>query len=220
MKTLTALLRREIELAWSGGGPFLGIGFYAAITIMLPLGLGSSPSALAGIAPGVGWIALVLASLLSLDRLFERDLESGALDLLASAGASLELVAAIKCAAQWLICAAPLAIVAPLGVIALGGPLRAAPMMIFVSLIGGLAFSFVGGAGAALALASRRGGILIAVIVLPLLTAPVIFGGAAISRAAMGEDWSAGLALLGAYTLVAVVAAPFVIAGACRNALS
>ncbi len=220
MKTVVALFRREVDLAWTGGGPILGIGFFAAVTIMLPLGLGSSPSALTPLAPGIAWIALVLASLLSLDRLFERDLESGALDLLASSGAPLEMVAVVKCGAQWLVCAAPLALVSPLGALALGGPLRAAPMMIVTALLGGLAFTFVGGAGAALALASRRGGILIALIVLPLLTAPVIFGGAAIARAAAGESWAASLALLGAYSLVAVAAAPFVITGACRNALS
>jgi heme exporter protein B len=220
LKTVVALFRREVDLAWTGGGPILGIGFFAAVTIMLPLGLGSSPSALTPLAPGIAWIALVLASLLSLDRLFERDLESGALDLLASSGAPLEMVAVVKCGAQWLVCAAPLALVSPLGALALGGPLRAAPMMIVTALLGGLAFTFVGGAGAALALASRRGGILIALIVLPLLTAPVIFGGAAIARAAAGESWAASLALLGAYSLVAVAAAPFVITGACRNALS
>jgi heme exporter protein B len=220
LTTLGALFRREFDLAWNGGGPFLGVGFFAAITIMLPLGLGSSPATLAPIAPGIAWIALVLSSLLSLDRLFERDLESGALDLLACAGWPLEVVGVVKCVAQWLICAAPLALVAPLGALALGASPRAAPMMIVTSLLGGLAFTFVGGAGAALALASRRGGILIALIVLPLLTAPVIFGGAAIARSAAGETWAASVALLGAYTLVAVAAAPFVIAGACRNALS
>jgi heme exporter protein B len=219
VNTLGALFRREMDLAWAGGGPFLGIGFFAAVTIMLPLGLGSS-AALAPIAPGIAWIALVLASLLSLDRLFDRDLESGALDLLSSAGLPLEIVVTVKCVAQWLVCAAPLAIVAPLGALALGGPVQAAPMIVVAALLGGLAFTFVGGAGAALALASRRGGILIALIVLPLLTAPVIFGGAAIARSAAGESWGPSLALLCAYSLVAVVAAPFVIAGACRNALS
>jgi heme exporter protein B len=209
-----------VDLAWSGGGPSLGIGLFAAITIMLPLGLGSSPAILTPIAPGIAWIALVLASLLSLDRLFDRDLESGALDLLSTAGLSLEIVAVVKCLAQWLVCAAPLALVTPLGALALGASPRAAPMIIVASLLGGLAFTFVGGAGAALALASQRGGILIALIVLPLLTAPVIFGGAAIARSSAGETWGASLALLGAYSLIALVTTPLVMAGACRNALS
>jgi heme exporter protein B len=220
LTALHALFRRELGLAWSGGGAFLSVGFFAAITIMLPLGLGSSPSTLAPIAPGIAWIALVLASLLSLDRLFDRDLESGALDFIVSTGPPLEIVAAVKCIAQWLVCAVPLALISPLGALALGASPRGGPMLIAASLLGGLAFTFVGGAGAALALASRRGGILIALIVLPLLTAPVIFGGGAIARAAASEDWAASLALLGAYTLVALVATPFVMAGACRNALS
>lgn len=220
MSPLAALARREIALAWSGGGAFLALGFFAAVTIMLPLGLGSAPSSLAAVAPGIAWIALVLASLLSLDRMFERDFDSGALDLLATSGTPLEAVAFIKCGVQWLVSAAPLAIVAPLGALALGGPPAACPMIVAAALIGGAAFTFVGGAGAALALASRRGGILIALIVLPLLTPPVIFGGAAIERAASGETWGASLALLGAYSLAAIALAPFAIAGACRNALS
>ena len=220
MTALATLARREIALAWSGGGPFLAVGFFAALTIMLPLGLGSNPGALSSMAPGLAWIALVLASLLSLDRMFERDLDSGALDLLAISGPSLEAVSFIKCAAQWLVSAAPLAIVAPLGALALGGSLSACPMIVVAALAGGAAFAFVGGAGAALALASRRGGILIALIVLPLLTPPVIFGGAAIERAASGGAWGASLALLCAYALAAIALAPFAMAAACRNALS
>ncbi len=220
MTPLAALARREVALAWSGGGPFLAVGFFAAVTIMLPLGLGAAPALLSAVAPGIAWIALVLASLLSLDRMFERDLESGALDLLALSQLPLEVVALIKCGAQWLVCAAPLAVVAPLGVLALGGPLSACPMAIAAALVGGAAFAFVGGAGAALALASRRGGLLIALIVLPLLTPPVIFGGAAIERAATSGSWGASLALLSAYSLAAIATAPFAMAGACRNALS
>ena len=220
MKSLILIARREINLALGGGGPFLAVGFFATVMIMLPLGLGAAPALLSGVAPGVAWVALVLASLLSLDRMFERDLESGALELLALSGLPLEVVALIKCGAQWLVCAAPLAIVAPLGVLAMGGPPAACPMTVAAALIGGAAFTFVGGAGAALALASRRGGVLIAVIVLPLLTPPVIFGGAAIERAASGGPWGASVALLCAYSLASVALAPFAMAGACRNALS
>jgi heme exporter protein B len=85
--------------------------------------------------------------------------------------------------------------------------------------LGGLAFSFVGGAGAALALASRRGGVLMALIVLPLLIPPVIFGGAAIAASAGGLDWRPGLTLLAGYALAAAALAPLAMAAACRNAL-
>src|SRR5665213_1680526 len=99
----------------------------------------------------------------------------------------------------------------------MGAPVAAAPMIALAAAMGGVAFAFVGGAGAALALASRRGGVLIAVIVLPLLAPPVIFGGAAVAG---GPGSSAGLALLAAYALAAVALSPFAMAGACRNALS
>lgn len=215
------LLRRELALAWGrGGGPSVALGFYAAITTLLPLAVGPSGARLAAVAGGVAWVGLALAGLLSLERLFERDFEDGSLDLLALGPLPLEGVCAIKCSAQWLATGAPLALAAPLAAIALGARPSLAPMIVAAAALGGLAFAFVGGAGAALALASRRGGVLIAVIVLPLLAPPVIFGGAAIEAFAGGLPWATGIALLAAYTLASVSLAPFAMAGACRNALS
>jgi heme exporter protein B len=172
------------------------------------------------VAPGSAWVALALASLLSLERLFERDFEDGALDLLALGPAPLELVCAVKCLAQWLATGAPLAIMAPIVATSLGAPLALAPLTLVCALIGALGFSFTGGLGAALALGSRRGGVLIAVIVLPLFSAPVIFGGGAIAAFAGGLAWAPGLMLLSAYSLGAAALTPFAMAGACRNALS
>jgi heme exporter protein B len=215
------LLRREMALAWGrGGGPLLALGFYAGVVTLLPLAAGPDPKHLAVVAGGVAWVGLALASLLSLDRLFERDFEDGALDLLALGPLSLEAAAALKCLAQWLVTGAPLALAAPLAAIGLGASPRAAPLIAAAAALGGLAFAFVGGIGAALALASRRGGVLIAVIVLPLLAPPVIFGGAAIHGFESGLDWTTGLALLAAYALAVTALAPFAMAAACRNALS
>jgi heme exporter protein B len=219
--SLWVLLRRELALAWGrGGGPLLACAFYAAMTVLLPLASGPSPQRLAVIAPGSAWVALALASLLSLERLYERDFEDGALDLLALGPAPLELVCAVKCLAQWLATGAPLALMAPVVSTALGGPVSLAPLTLVCALIGGLGFSFTGGLGAALALGSRRGGLLIAVIVLPLFAPPVIFGGGAIAAFAEGLNWTAGFLLLCAYSLAAVALTPFAMAGACRNALS
>jgi len=221
VSALWALVEREISLAWGrGGGPLLAVGFLAAVTTLAPLALGPAPGPLAAVAAGVTWVALALASLLALERLFERDFEDGALDLLALGPLPLEIVAAVKCLAQWLVNGAPLALAAPIAAIALGAPVRAALLIIAVSALGGIAFAFLGGTGAALALASRRGGLLVAVIVLPLLIPPVIFGGAAIGGFEQGLPWLSGLALLGAYALAAAALAPFAMAGACRNALS
>ena len=219
--SLGVLLRRELALAWGrGGGPLLACAFYACVAILLPLAAGPSPIRLAVVAPGSAWAALALASLLSLERLFERDFEDGALDLLTLAPAPLELVCAVKCLAQWLANGAPLAVLAPVVATALGADPRLAPLTFLCALIGGLGFAFTGGLGAALALGSRRGGLLVAVIVLPLFAPPVIFGGGAIDALASGLDWRSGLLLLGAYSLAAVGLAPIAMAAACRNALS
>jgi len=215
------LLRRELALAWGrGGGPLLACAFYAGMTTLLPLASGPSPQRLAVVAAGSAWAALALASLLPLERLFERDFEDGALDLLTLGALPLELVCAIKCFAQWLATGAPLALLAPVVSSALGAPLSLAPLTFVCALIGGLGFAFTGGLGAALALGSRRGGLLVAVIVLPLFAPPVIFGGGAVAAMAGGLNWSSGLMFLAAYSLAAVALAPFAMAAACRNALS
>jgi heme exporter protein B len=221
VRALGLLYRRELALAWSGGGgPLLALGFYAAVATLVPLATDPSAHHLAAIATGVAWVALALASLLSLERMFERDYEDGALDLLLLGPASVEAIATVKCLAHWTAAGAPLALAAPVAAVALGAPLSLCPLILATAAIGGIAFAFVGGTGAALALGSRRGGLIIAVIVLPLLSPPVIFGGGALGAFAAGMDWRTGLMLLTAYALAAAALSPFAMAAACRNALS
>jgi heme exporter protein B len=216
-----ALLARETVLAWGrGGGPLVSVGFYAGVATLLPLAIGPEPARLAAVAPGAAWVALALASLLSLDRLFERDYEDGALDHLALSPVPLELTCAAKCAGQWLATGAPLALAAPVAAIGLGAPLALSPLVFVCALVGGLAFAFTGGIGAALSLGARRGGLLTAVIVLPLFVPPVIFGGGALAAFAGGLPWTGGFALLCAYAAAAVALGPLAMAAACRNALS
>lgn len=220
MSPLLVLLRRELALAWGrGGGPLPALAFYAGVTTLLPLAIGPEPDRLAVIAPGIAWLALALASLLSLERLFERDYEDGAMDLLALGGPALEAVCAVKALSQWLATGLPLAFAAPVAALMLGAPLSLAPVILVCALVGGLAFAFVGGLGAALALGSRRGGLLIAVIVLPLFAPPVIFGGGALSQAASGLGGTSGLLLLCGWAAAAVALNPLAMAAACRNAL-
>ncbi len=221
MSRASNLLTREISLAWGrGGGLLVSVGFYAGMTTLLPLATGPEPARLAAVAPGVAWMALALAALLNLDRLFERDFEDGSLDLLVASPLPLELTCAIKCLGQWLATGAPLALLAPVAAIALGAKPELAPLILTCALVGGLAFAFTGGIGAALSLGARRGGLLTAVIVLPLFVPPVIFGGGALAAMASGLPWTAGLALLGAYAAAAVALGPSAMAAACRNALS
>jgi heme exporter protein B len=221
MSRLARLAARETALAWGrGGGPLVAVGFYAGAATLLPLAIGPEASRLAAVAPGAAWVALALASLLCLDRLFERDYEDGALDLLLLSPTPLELTCAVKCLGQWLAAGAPLALAAPVAAVALGAEPRLAPLILACALIGGLAFAFVGGIGAALSLGARRGGLLTAVIVLPLFVPPVIFGGGAIDAFAGGLPWTGGFALLAAYAAGAVALGPVAMAAACRNALS
>lgn len=221
MRPLAVLLRRELSMAWGGGGgPLLALAFYACVATLLPLAVGSEPKRLADIAPGSAFLALALASLLPLERLFERDYEDGALDLLTLGDSPLELVCAVKCLAQWIATGAPLALLAPVVAIALGASPSLAFVIVASALLAGLGFAFVGGLGAALALGARRGGLLIAVIVLPLFAPPVIFGAGAIEAVVQGLDPLPALAYLAAYSLAAVAAGPVAMAAACRNALS
>lgn len=221
MNTWLALYRRELALAWGrGGGPLTALAFFFGVTTLLPLAIGSEPKRLSAVAPGSAWVALALSSLLSLERLFERDFEDGALDLLTLGAPSLEAVGLAKVAAQWTANGLPLAFCAPIAAIALGAPTELAPLTLVCALAGGLAFACIGGMGAALALGAKRGGVLVAVVVLPFFTPPVIFGAGAIEALRDGLNWLPGLAFLSAYALVSLALAPFAMAAAVRNALS
>ena len=219
MKGLMTLYRRELALAWSGsGGPLLACGFFLCLTALIPLAAGGDPAGLKPIAGGIAWLALALSSVLSLERLFERDLEDGALDLIALGPVPLELVVLTKAKAQWLAVGVPLALTAPVAAITLGLPPSMAPLVLLSALIGSLGFALTGALGAALALGSRRGGLLIAVVVLPLFIPPVVFGAGALERAVNGLDPLPALAFLGAWILFAAVITPFAGAAAVRNA--
>lgn len=219
MRAALLLLRRELALAWAGGGgPLLACGFAVAVTAALPLAIGSDPVRLVPVAAGAAWVVLALASLLSLERLFERDHEEGALDLLALGAPTLEAVFAVKAAAQWIAIGLPLAVVAPLAAVSLGLDPAVAPLAALTAAIGGLAFAAVGSLAAALALGSKRGGLLIAVVALPLYAPPVIFGAGAVTQAQQGLSPGAPLALLAAYALAAAALTPFAGGAAIRNA--
>ena len=219
MKALVILWRREVALAWSGGGgPLLACGFFLCLTVLVPLAAGGDPAGLKPVAGGIAWLTLALSSILSLERLFERDHEDGALDLITLGPVPPELVVLAKAKAQWLAVGVPLAITAPLAAITLGLSPGLAPLVGLSALIGSLGFALTGALGAALALGARRGGLLIAVVVLPLFIPPVVFGAGALERAANGLDPAPALAFLAAYVLFATVVTPFAAAAAIRNA--
>jgi len=219
MKGLMILFRRELALAWSGGGgPLLACGFFLCLTVLIPLAAGGDPAGLGPNGGGLGRLALALSAILAPEAPAGPDLEDGALDLIALGPVPLELVVLTKAKAQWLAVGVPLALTAPVAAITLGLPTSLALLVALSALIGSLGFALTGALGAALALGSKRGGLLIAVVVLPLFIPPVVFGAGALERAVNGLDPMPALAFLGAYVLFAAVITPFAGAAAVRNA--
>ena len=221
MKAALALLRRDLALAWREGGAVgVALGFFLVVVAITPLGLGPDLNLLARIAPGILWIALLLAALLSADRIFHNDYEDGALDLLTMSTLPLPLIAAIKSLAHWLTTSVPLALLAPVVGLLLNLPLQAMPMLVLSMLAGTLAVSFLAAIGASLTLGLRRSGLLLALLVLPLYVPVLIFGVAAASAAITGpaSPWPPFL-MLCALSLASIVLAPLAAAAALRSAL-
>ena len=218
MRALRALLARELTLAVRQGGTLgTALGFYVVIVALMPLGLGPDLALLSRIAPGILWIGLMLSALLSLPRMLEGDEEDGALEVLATGPLPLEAVTAIKALAHWLLTAVPLALMAlPLGLL-LNLDISAYPALAATLLAGTPAISFLGSIGAALTLRTRRGGLLLAVLILPLYIPTLIFGMSAMSAVLTppGSFWGS-ISILAAISLTAVALAPFAAAAALR----
>jgi heme exporter protein B len=212
-----ALFLRDLRLAIRAGGGFgLGLAFFLIVVVLVPFGVGPEAAILTRIAPGVLWVAALLAALLSLDRIFALDHEDGSLPLLATSPLPLEGVALIKGLAHWVTTGLPLTLAAP----ALGFLLNLAPdayVFLLASLaIGTPALSMIGAFGAALTVGIRRGGLLLSLLVLPLYVPTLIFGAEAVSRGAEGLPATTPLLMLGGITLGAFALLPFATAAALR----
>jgi heme exporter protein B len=218
MTPFRELLGRELAIAWKDGSSIgVALGFYLIVITMLPLGLGPDLNLLARIAPGLLWVALLLSALLSLGRLFEGDLEDGSLEVFATGPLPLEAVAAVKSLAHWLTTGLPLALLAPALGLLLNLPPEAYMVLVATMLIGTPAISFVGGIGAALTLRTRRGGLLLALLMLPLFVPTLIFGISAISAALTNsEAYGPSLLILAAISLASVALAPVATGAALR----
>jgi heme exporter protein B len=220
VKPILAAFLRELRLAWSGGGgAALPLGFFAGAASLTPLALGPATELLRAAGPGVIWISLALSSLLPMERLFQADLEDGTLDAYAGSGIALEGVALAKTLAHWVATGVPLAVITPVLWIMLQAPPESALMAALVSVIGSAAFFFLGSIGAALAAGVRRGGLLIALVALPLYAPAMIFGASALYKAAEGGDWGEALMLTGAASLFGIAISPFASAAALRAAI-
>ena len=221
MRAALALLARDVRLAFREGGAIgTALGFYLVVIAIAPLGLGPDLNMLARIAPGLLWVALLLAALLSADRIFHNDYEDGALDVLTTGPLTLPLVAAIKSLAHWLTTGVPLALLAPLLGLLLNLPAEASLFLVLAMLAGTPAVSFIAAIGAGLTLGLKRSGLLLALLVLPLYVPVLIFGVAAASAAIAGpaSPWSPFL-MLCALSLASIVLAPLAAAASLRSAL-
>ncbi len=218
MQSFLALVRRDLQLAIREGGAVgTALGFYLIVVTMLPLGLGPDLKQLGRIAPGMLWIALLLAALLSLARIFESDDEDGSLDVLATGPLPLEAVAAAKSLAHWISTGIPLTLLAPLLGLLLNLDLDAYLPLIATMLVGTPAISFLGAVGAALTLKARRGGLLIALLVLPLFIPTLIFGISAVTAIVLDTGGSmAAFLILSAISLGSLVIGPIASAAALR----
>lgn len=188
----------------------------------MPLGLGPDLPLLSRIAPGVLWIGLLLAALLAVTRLFEADDEDGSLDVMALAGLPLEAVAAAKALAHWLTIALPLMVVAPVLGLMLNLEANGFGVLLTTMLVGTPAISAIGMLGAALTLRTRKGGLLVALLVLPLYIPSLVFGVSAMTAALTGQTGSAvsPLLILAALSLAGSALAPIAAAAALRAQLS
>jgi heme exporter protein B len=221
MKALRALLVRDMRIAVRiGGGALMGVLFFLTVVTLMPFAIGPDLALLRRIGPAILWIGALLASLLALDRLFAADYEDGSLDLILMGASPLELTVAIKGLAHWLTTGLPLVVAVPVLGLLLNLEPAAIGAVALTLLVGTPALTFIGLVGAALAVALRRGGLLLPVLVLPLTVPVLIFGVAAANAAIVGPvPFGTPFTILCALTLMSLVIGPFAAAATLRHGL-
>src|ERR1700688_837516 len=219
MSALTAILVRDMRIAVRvGGGALMGVLFFLVVVTLTPFAVGPDLALLKRIGPAILWLAALLASLLALDRLFAGDHEDGSLDLILMGRAPLELVVAAKGIAHWLTTSLPLILAAPLIGLFLNLDAAAEAALLLTLLFGTPPLTFIALIGAAIAVTLRRGGLLLAVIVLPL-TVPVLIFGVAAANTVGPTPFGTPFTILCALTLASLVVGPFAAAAALRQAI-
>lgn len=217
---MMALFQRDLRLSVRiGGSALVGVLFFLAVVTVIPFGVGPDLNLLARIGPAILWIGALLATLLGLDRLFQADRDDGTLDLMLMAGRPLEAVVLIKCLAHWTATGLPLVIAAPLlGIFLNLDPVSMAAVTVTL-LVGTPALTLIGAIGASLTVSLRRGGLLLAVLVVPLAI-PVLIFGVSSADAAIHDPvpFMTPFLILCALSLIASVVGPVASAAALRFA--
>lgn len=216
-KVIFAVFQRDLLLAFRGlqqlAQPLM---FYVLVVILFPLAVSPDAATLANLAPGIIWIGALLSTLLSLERVFRSDFDDGALDLLLLSPAPLELLVLAKVSAHWLSTGLPLLIVAPGLALFLALPAPALGTLLASLALGTPVLSLVGAVGVALTVSVRRGGALLALLVLPLYVPILIFGANAVAASADGLPVVGQLYMLGAFLVLSITLAPLAAAAALR----
>jgi heme exporter protein B len=216
-----AQARRDLRLVWRRRGDAAQPVLFAVMVVALfPLALGADPQQLARIAPGVLWVAVLLAGLLALDSLYRGDLEDGSLEQMLLAPVPLAWLIAVRVAVHWVTTALPLVLLTPVLAELLYLPGELLPVLLVSLLLGTPLLSLLGAVVAALTVGIRRSGMLLALLALPLFLPVLVFGAGSVMAAAQGLPWAGALLLMAAGLVLAIVLAPLVAAAAIRIALT
>jgi heme exporter protein B len=208
-RDLLLAFRRQSDIATT-------LFFFIIVSSLFPLGIGPEPAVLSSIAPGVLWVATLLAGMISLTRLFAADFVDGSLEQMLLAPQPLALLVTAKVLAHWLVCGLPVVLLAPIIGLQYALPNDAILVLVYSLLLGTPALSLIGAIGAALTLGVRGSGLLVALLVLPLYIPALIFGAGAVAASQHGMSAQAHLSLLAACSLLALVLAPMATAAALR----
>lgn len=215
-----AILRRDLLLAWRRFGDALNpLMFFVMVALVFPLAVTPEAAFMEKLAPGILWVAALLASLIGLNTLFAPDYLDGTLEQQAMSPLPLGLIALLRVLAHWLVTGLPLVVLTPVIAVPLGIPAESLPAVLLLLLLGTLAFSLLGAIGAALTVSLRSSGLLLPVLILPLAVPVLIFGARGAQMAIAGE-WPAGpLYMLGFLVLLVSSLGPLAMAGALRISL-
>ena len=217
LETLLWIIRRDVTLAWRRRTDlFTTLIFFVIVIALFPLGIGPELDTLRLIAPGVMWVGALLASMLALEQLFSADHRDGSLEQLLLTPQPLGVIVLGKVIAHWLITGLPLVVLAPVLGLQYDMGAESLKIMVIALLLGTPTLSLLGAIGAALTLGLRTGGILVALLVLPLYIPVLIFGAGAVEATASGLGGQAHLSMLGAILLVALLATPIATSAALR----
>lgn len=220
-RAFVAVIRRDLVLAYRRRSEMINpLLFFVLVITLFPLGIGAQPNLLKAIAPGVIWVAALLATLLSLDGMFRSDFDDGSLEQMLLSPHPASLLVLAKVFTHWLVTGLPLLLIAPLLAVFLGLPQQALGVLLLTLLLGTPVLSLIGGIGVALTVGLRRGGMILSLLVLPLYVPVLIFAGNAVQMAAGGLPVDAQISILLSMLVLALALAPWPTAAALKMSIN